>query len=282
MAHGNVSYPHPVLGNGDDIGLGTTDTITVACTVRDESVTLEIEGLRTENPTIDKLVDDGVAEWVIRIQCARTYYRSTVTTQEPAASTTIDGRELDGAVDIDVSLCAIVEIPGYLPDGMHADYGDQAFDLLVGDLVVLGGGFRFNVDKEFDPLRASVRSLMTVSEGDHEIGAFRVDLDDDLILISLSKHDWAAWNATKDHAPEILHASLVVPVLLHCIPKVVDYLGTRWADRLDVLLERVAAGEAPLHDDLARAQALLAGPKARGPMGRGLASLQMLIDQGDF
>ena len=281
MAIGHVSYPHPVLSNGDDIGLGTTDAIDLACTIRDESVTLEIEGLRTENPTIDKLVEDGLAEWVVRVQCARTYFRSTTTTRDGTASTTIDGRELDGAVDVDVSVCAVAEIPGFRPDGVHKDYGDQKVDLLVGDLLVLGGSFRFAVDKDFDPLRASVRSLMTVTEGDHDVGSFRVDLDDDLILVSLSKHDWASWNATKDHAPEILHASLVVPVLQHCIPRVEEFEGRRWADRMDVLLERVMSGDTPLHDDLSKAQALLSGPRDLGPMGRGLASLQMLIDRGD-
>lgn len=281
MAQGHVSYPHPVLGNDDDVSVGTTETIDLACTIRDESVTLEIEGLRTKNPIIDKLVEDRLAEWVVRIQCARTYFRSMTTTQDSAATITIDGRELDGAVAVDISLCAVAAIPGYQPDGVHGDYGDQKFDLMVGDLVVLGGRFTFTVDKEFDPLRASVRSLMTVSEGDHDVGAFRVDLDDDLILVSLSKHDWAAWNETKDHAPEILHACLVVPVLLHCIPKVGEYAGRRWADRMDVLLERAAAGNAALNNDLSKAQALLAGPKALGPMGRGLASLQWLIDRGD-
>lgn len=279
MAHGMISYPHPVLGNSDDFVIGGTDAVEVECTILDEKVSLDITGLDTKNPTLGKLIEDGAAVWVARVECARTYYRRAKLTADTKLSFDIDGRDLDGTVTVDISLCTKGELPKYAPVGLHPDYGSQSFSLAGGEVLALAGHFVFSVDKDFDPLRASARSLMTVMQGDHEVGPFRVDLDGDLIEVALSKADWESWNAVKGHSPAILHSAVVVPALIHALDRLEDYKGSKWADRLTVLEHRVSESHKPVPtDSLGRAQLLLLGPKELGPLGRGLASVQSLID----
>jgi hypothetical protein len=270
-----------VLGNRDDVLEGTVGGIEVACTVSDERVRLEVKGLSTGNPVIDNLVRDRQATWAIRIQCARTYYRRARLTTEDRISVDIDGRLLDGKVDVAIFLCAAEDIQGYRPVGLHPDYRDRSFDVRAGDVLALGGHFAFPVDKDFDPLKASAGSLMRVLCGGEETGPFHVELSGDFIEIYLSREDWESWNATKQHAPELLHSAVVVPTLMTALEQRRDFEGARWADRLELLLHRVAeALEPPPSGVLEEAQALLLGPDGRGPLGRGLARFEALLDEG--
>lgn len=269
MARGAASYPHPVLGNQDDVTIGdpTQAFSNADYSISDEKVTITLRGLRTDNPTIDQLVMQKKAHWVARLQCAGTYFRMSKTTCEQMLEWNLDGRELSGNCRLEVEVCARQVIDGYRPEGVHDDYGDCTFLLEPGAIIAIGGSARFNVDKEFDPLKAAVGSIMKVRKGEHETGAFRVDLTGPLIEVELSKQDWDRYHAAKQHVPGLLHATLVLPALMMALEKREhpDYKGLTWPERLTVIVDSLLeTGGVLAQEPVELAQALLRCPFSRG------------------
>jgi len=265
-----VSYPHPVLGNRDDVAIGKIDP-DVTYRVTDEVVTIDVRNLVTSNPTLDDLLSTGHASWGIRVQCARTYFRREFLTRANTCTITLDGHELEGRVDIDITLLASQPVPGYSPTGAHSDYGTTTFNLDRGEVLGVGPAFSFEIDKQFDPLRAPVASIMRISKGDHEVGPFRLVLEDEFIEIVLSQQDWARYAGVKDRVPGVLHVALVLPALLEGLRRLGEFAGRRWADRLRAIAE---ARDTDVSQPLAAAQVLL-----QQPLTRAFDELNVVLDR---
>jgi hypothetical protein len=254
-----ISYPHPVLGNVDDVTVGTINP-EVSFRATDEIVELNIRNLTTANPTFDSLLAEGSASWAIRVQCARTYFRHDFTSHVQDRDITLDGRDLEGRVDVEITLFAVKAISGHLPVGAHLDYGTTTFDLEPGEVLGVGPAFSFEIDKQFDPLRAPVASIMRISKGEHADGPFRVVLEDEFIEIILSHDDWMRYAGVRDRVPAVLHVALVLPALAEALRRIAEFSGRRWADRLRAIVE---AREVDTTQPLEAAQILLQQPLTR-------------------
>lgn len=263
MGNGGLAFPHPVLGNGDDIAVGQVEP-EIVYQANVEDVDLTVSGLKTGNPTLDDLIAKRQAHWSVRIQCARTYFRRELTTRDQRVAFRLDGSDLDGRIDVDVTLVAATAVSGYRPVGVHDDFGSTAFDIGPGDVLAVGPSFNFLIDKQFDPLRAPVSSFMRIGPGEEEIGPFRIDYDADLLTILLSKKDWDLYGLIKVRAPGVVHIGLVLPVLASALGKisagVEDYRGKRWWDRLSAIVQEKGLD---LSDPLKTAQELLQNPVTR-------------------
>lgn len=255
----SISYPHPVLGNGDDVGSGQIEP-DVSFTASEELVEISFDKLRTGNETLDAMLGNGKASWSIRVQCARTYFRTEYRTTESAYRVRLAGHELEGLVEIEVMLFAVEPLSAYLPAGAHQDYGGDTFDLKVGEVLGIGPTFTFNIDKQWDPLKAPVASIMRISKGEHVNGPFRLALEDDYIEILLSHEDWEQYAGVKERVPGVIHSALVLPALAEAVPRMVEYAGKRWADRLRAIAEH---RQIDIAKPLEAAQKLLQAPLAR-------------------
>lgn len=265
-----ISYPHPVLGNEDDVAVGRINP-EVSFRVTDEIVELSIRNLVTANPTLDSLLAAGNASWAIRVQCARTYFRSEFTTHAQSGDITLPGQDLEGRVDIEITLFAAKAVPGYLPAGAHPDYRARTFDLESGEVLGVGPAFSFEIDKQFDPLRAPVSSIMRISKGEHADGPFRLVLEDEFIEVVLSQEDWRRYAGVRDRAPAVLHVAIVMPALVEALPRLTEFAGRRWADRLRGIVE---AREVDTSRPIEAAQILL-----QEPLTRAFDELNLVLDR---
>lgn len=275
----NLSYPHPVLraDSGEpDIGIGSVSDIEIGFEVSERNIRIDLSRLVTNNPVIDSLIEAGAAGWFIRAQCPGTYYRRSWATSNKNFTITLDTRDVGNTVDLGVEVCARRPIEGYRPGGIHADYAGQAFDLREGDVLASAGRTVFSVDTAFDPLSASVESIINICEGDFEYGPFEVDLDDDIIRVSLSVKDWDRYQAIRNNWTGFIHSSIVVPTLVLALPLVQKHVGQKWADRLSALRSAAEAGGINAGTDLELAQELL-----RGPLRRGIDDIIREMDRGE-
>jgi len=237
MGLNTISYPHPVLGNGDDISNNVMEP-EVEYTITDEAIRLSASRLLTGHTGIDELVSSNYAQWQIRVQCNRTYMRANFLTSGPDWCHHLAGPDFEGTVDVETQVIAVRSIDDYSPDGAHSDYSSECFQIKPGELLAVGPAFRFHVDKNYDILKAPVSSLLQVREGDHEHGPFKVLLEDRLIFVELSKRDWQEYAGIRDRVPTILHSAVVLPVLAKAISDIGDYSDTIWANRLQEIIER--------------------------------------------
>jgi hypothetical protein len=266
-----VSFPHPVLGNGDDVAIGSLDC-DLTWQASAEVVELIFAGLTTGNPTLDDAVREGRATWLLRVQCARTYFRRIWAEPGPIASIRIPGPDLEGRVEVEARVCSTRPLD-WQPAGAHEDYGNLSFHLGDAEVLALGPSWRFHVDKEFDPLKAPVSSWMRIVQGDHDDGPFQVEFGDEIVTIRLSRKDWDQYPGVRDRASSVLHTGIVLPVLMQALLELKTDDGVRWKSRLQAVLDdRGLSSEQPLQT----AQELLAAPLARC-----LRDLNVKLDGGE-
>lgn len=259
MAANTISYPYPVLGNGDDIA-AEINVPGIEYTITDEAIQLTARNLSTGHETIDELVEKGFASWQIRLNCARTYMRENFITAGPEWTTNLAGPDYEGSVRLEVQVIAVRDIKNYVPAGAHEDYDDAKFHIKSGDLLAICPDYSFHVDKVYDPLKAPVASLLRVIEGEHKHGPFQLVLDDDLIFVKLSKTDWKEYAGIRDRVPALLHSTIVLSVMAAAISELNKYESTLWAGRIrDVLLKKDINTDYPLM----AAQELLDSPLTR-------------------
>lgn len=257
------SYPHPVLGNGDDIKGGFDPEFTYQLG-RDEIV-LTI-GFNLKNAGIASLIKKGRASFVVEVQCPSTFYRASFATRNDVHQINIPPKLLRERVTVGFFICADEAIAKYRPVDCHPDYAGASFDIEVGDMLATGGYSGFLADKDFDPMRPPVFSLIRINVGRHHEGPYDVDYGSEKITIELSKADWRKYleiSKEKDAIPS-LHAAIVLPVLVDAIQKVKNgngqYENMSWYGRLQTILETKGVDD---KEPLEAAQRILDNPSSR-------------------
>ena len=260
----NISYPHPVLGNEDDVQ--GSFSVTSRHGLGRKKIRLTIE-FKLENKTLEDMVKKKLAMYTIEVECSGTFYRKNFMIFDNKNPFIIeeDAHKMRGSVSVKFYIRANETIEKYEIEGCHSDYTGFQFSISKGDILAQGGKTLFSADKEFDPLKAAVSSFISVREDTKNAdGPMVIDYDDpEKIYIKLSRKDWKKYQelkGTKWIAP-IIHSSIVLPVLADALKIVIDNdsdrQGSRWFEMLNIILQQKS-----LMDDepLIAAQKILDGP----------------------
>ena len=266
------SYPHPVLGNGDD--LGGLFKVELTYELSRDDVVLN-PAFTLKNAGIEELVKKGKASFDIEVECRSTFYRRSFSTRNQSEKISIPAKLLRERVTVGFSVCADQDIRGYKPTEAHSDFeGAPPFDVEVGDVLAIVGQISFIAEKSFDPLRPPVSSFMSIMEGAHHEGPMQIDYEAEKITIILSKADWKEYLEVRGQKPVqgILHSAIVFPALVDAIHKIessaAEYENMNWYGRLDAIMEAKGLKD---KDPFEAAQKILDNPAARG--FRGISAL---------
>lgn len=270
----NISYPHPVLGNNDDVSGSFKSKF--YHTLGREKVSLRTE-FELENNTLKNMIWEKKAVFSIEVECNNTFYRNSFTTSKYESKFFIDARRLREYVTIKFFVRASERIENYEIEGSHSDYNDFKFDIDKGDILAFGGMISFIAEKEFDPLRPAVSSFMAVREGPEPSGPIAVDYEDpEKIYVILSKKDWGNYQRLKDRqgVASLLHSFVVFPVLvdaIRMIEKEDDIIeNTHWAKRIETIITQKNLS---LDSPVDTAQRML-----DSPVDRSFVSLENFLD----
>ena len=274
MRLSNRSYPHPVVGNGDDVpGAEFQASFDF---IPDKSNFYLTATVRCSSTVLGKAIEKGTACYTIHVECSNTMYRRAYDFGEETHRIAIPMTMIHDTVEVNAFVRAKASIPKYKVDGAHPDYDEMTFSVGPGDILAIGDGQTFDADHPIDPLRR-VGAMMVVERsseaGDHPMKA---DLGDDKIRILLCESDFAAYADMKavPHLTNHLTTTLVLPVLLEAI----HYIGGepdeaqnhKWARLLNRRLTDLDLGSSVT--DLEKAQRLL-----DLPIRRALASAQTYL-----
>ncbi len=270
------SYPHPVLGNEDD--LTGSFNVDFRYELGRKEVAL-LSAFSIKSPALEELIRKNRASFFVELECRSTFFRTCFSTREPRERFSIPATRVRERVTVGFYVCADEDISGYRPSDCHPDYEGTAFDVEKGDVLATGGFCSFIAEKDFDPLRPPVSSFMAIREGRHHEGPMEVDYDEEKITIELSRADWQEYasNIRRQKVAEgVLHASIVLPVLVSAIQHIKDrnpdYEGKNWFGRLETILETKGLRE---RDPLEAAQKIL-----DNPVTRALSGLVALFEPG--
>ena len=262
MANNQRSYPFPVLGNGDDIkGEFVPD---FECALDPRTITLNLK-LVLQNKTLENLINQNLASFVVEVQCAGTFFRKTFQSNKKSWSEDVPASDLRDKVDLRFYICANKFIANYRPEGLHPDLVVEGFNIHIekGDILADGGSGSFIADKEFHPLKSPISSFVKIRCNNKNNAPVEVSYDDDNIIIYLSKNDYKLYNQTKEDAPSIMHCSIVLPVItsaLYMMSESNKYGNTPWRDRIEQICKE--RGYDP-DDHLITAQRMLGFPVNR-------------------
>lgn len=267
------SYPHPVLGNRDDVP-GAGFQATLAASSDKENFYIDVD-VRCSSDVLKALVAEKKAAYVVHVECTNTLYRNATQFHEPNYRLVIPTSKLSERFEINVFACALQRIPGYSIPGAHPDYIGATFELSEGDIIALGDGHEFPIESE-DAL-ARVGSIMVIRESTvQDDGPMQVEFNDQKIVIILSKRDFKSYKdlKTDERLSSILTCGIVLPVLAQAITHVKEADSElerlRWFDNLK---RRIEGLEHPSQEPLEIAQKLL-----ELPIKRALASANALRD----
>jgi hypothetical protein len=269
------SFPHPVLGNNDDV-VGSFSPELTRSNDR-ELMSLEFKDLRTGNGSIDAMITGGAACVAILMDCAATELRELFVTHDEGLLVEIPLANVRKQMEVICLVLALEEIEEYKPENLHEDYGDAAFRLDKGDILAISHDWRIDLGSDWDPLRAPIPAIMRIRRGDFDSGPFEIRMDDDKIIVEVSRTDFESYNRRKTDCPALIHSSIVLPVLTHAIAEheKTDFKEYPWAQRLQQLLEQnpnIGTGGDPLD----AAQKLL-----ELPVERGFAALDRVLTMED-
>ena len=255
------SFPHPVVGNADDV---PGAEFQAALEFRSDKTTFYLKAtVRSSSKTLNKLIAKGAACYTLHVECGNTLFRRTFDFNATEHEVPIQASLLHGDVEVNAFVRAKSAIPKYAVDGAHEDYGDATFAVSPGDVLAVGDGYLFDANHDTDALRR-VGALMEVEQspkpGDQPMEA---DFYKDKIVILLCESDFVAYRELKVDAKLNGHltTTLVLPVLIEAIHRLDDEddgQDFKWGRILRQRIDALPPGSKS--DALQKAQALLVGP----------------------
>lgn len=270
------SYPHPVLGNRDDIP-GAAFQTTLEMSTDRQSVYINAE-IACSCGVLNDLLSSDRAMFVLHVECSNTLFRRAYEFNERLHRISISVDKLNDVVEVNLFVIATDRIPDYRIPEAHPDYAGAVFDISRGDILAVGEGQVFHIESDFDSLRR-VGSIMQISESpkDGDI-AMELAFEGDKIVIFLSKSDFADYKMLKHHESVRvpLTTTIVLPVLveaLRILKEESDGIddARRWVRALSRRIEN-------LDLNLEMQPLLLAQSLLELPVKRALSSSRMLAE----
>ena len=270
------SYPHPVLGNRDDVPSAAFQATLEMSTDR-QYVYVNVK-VACSCETLNALIKENRAAFVLHIECSNTLFRRAYEFQPMEYRISIPADNLNDAIEVNVFAHAICDIPDYHIPEAHSDYGDAIFDIRCRDILAVGEGQVFYIESKFDSLK-NIGSIMqiSVSKKDGDI-PMEPDFNGEKIVIYLSKNDFEDYKVLKHHEGVRGHLSttIVLPVLveaLHILKEKDESAGIEDPRRWVRTLARRIEGMDTQMEVFQLAQKLL-----ELPIKRALASARGLVD----
>lgn len=216
------SFPHPVVGNRDDVP-GVAFQATTEMTTDSEYAYVDTK-VTCSSSTINKLVQEGNASFVVHVECGNTLFRKAYPFRQSEARFQISLQLLSEDVEVNVFAQADKDVPAYKVDKAHADYDTSTFGVERGDILAVAEGRVFTIESDFDSIRR-IGSIMQITEShsddEHPI---KLNLLTDKLMVILSKKDFAQYKrlAHSESFVGPLSTIIVLPALMAALQHVRD------------------------------------------------------------
>lgn len=200
------SFPHPVLGNEDDV-LGAAFQA-VFEVESDRDYFYLITTFQCSSATLIALIEAKKAAFVMHVECTNTVYRARLASVDCENRFAVSSGDLNGSVEVNFFICAQQDILGYQIEGAHSDYDDVSFQIRKGDILAKADGRVFDAAQDYDAVK-KISTIMQIEEAPEEgDGPMRAIYEADRIRILLAKPDYRKYALLKQNA-RIHHSSFL-------------------------------------------------------------------------
>lgn len=278
MRFDTYSFPHPVLGRGDDID-GDPDFTAEIEDEDDEKFVVSLQ-YRVDNHDIECLIAEGKATFLCEISCSATLFRTVVTGGDYKQVFYINKNYVRDNVEFLFLVVAVEPILGYANSKTHPELAGIQSDIDIGDVLAFLGAQGFEAGIAFKNIKAA-STILEIVEGAQTSGNFEVLLDSAKIQVRLPKDDYARYSmpeiARNSQLASIFHSSIALPTLVYALQQHDEHADRSWARavlwRVENELEAKGMSLEP-EKHLEIAQELLGAP-----VGRMLSDISSLLSR---
>lgn len=156
----NRLYPHPVLRENNDDYINSSFEMDLSYERDIKRLKLNIS-FKLNNKTLEKMILDEKAQYVIHIECPKTSYRKIITTTEKILSENLKDENILGKIQVTSFIVVKENILDYENESFNSDYFGMKFNLEKGTILAIGDSYKIDVDKEKESL-GNVPSIFTI------------------------------------------------------------------------------------------------------------------------
>ena len=215
------NFPYPVLDPAGRDVAGSAFQITFTAGATQTAFHLDVK-FSLHNETLEQLIKEKRAIFVVHVDCNATFFRKAFTTHEPEIRLTIDETDVKRELGLTFFVCATESISGYSIAGMDDLYGDTKFQVGKGDVLAYAEPETYQIFGK-DSLK-KISSIMLVREGEDDLVVPYINYDREKIVLSLPKEQYSRYGQYKTHplVGATMLTAVITPVLVDAVQKMLD------------------------------------------------------------
>lgn len=218
------SFPFPVLGAGDDVTseIGFSGDPRISYTTQDLELRFR---LRTDDSDLRQLVSERAVAIKAKWSCTATMSSGYLDLSEVDVKhdgwkfiTSLDQRLVRNSVDVEVLAVANRDFSNFRWRGTNEEFGPVSWQMRAGDVVAVFGSFRFNVEKQYDPLNPPLGSLLRIQIDNTQRESMLLNFNEDEYVVVTLSPDAGSKMQFQDDSVKV--SLLVMPALLQMVSDV--------------------------------------------------------------
>lgn len=226
----NRLFPYPVLClDNDDY---VSSSFGVKCTVKEElaNLVLDFEFVLSENEELKWLIREGLAEFVIHIECTYTAFRTIVKTSGTSIIYRIPKSKVNVEITLVGAIVAAKKISSFRSKHLNVDYQDEDISFERGAILAYSNMPRIFVTKNYEELIGDntfftvIRRVKT-EQNEHNPVTYDINGPKIKILVDEEIYDEYARYRNNGNMKALTGTLLVMPAVIYMV-ETLRYEGT--------------------------------------------------------
>ncbi|ONI42808.1 hypothetical protein AN639_02305 [Candidatus Epulonipiscium fishelsonii] len=224
-------YPYPVLWNANDDYVSSSFSCNMNIENQKKQVIVNVE-FNLNNSSLEKLIQNGKAEYVVHIESSSCFYRTSKSTSDTKMQITLEDSNLLSKIELSSFIVAKTDIVNYSDRNFNADYAWTSFKIEKGSILAIGEQYSANIEKELESF-SKIESIFTIYRKNVDDNmTMGIDLDNNKICIELNIKDYDHYVNRASTCPNILNSILIFPTLIYAFERLKesfdDYTDYSW------------------------------------------------------
>ncbi len=287
----NRLFPYPVLSVDSDDYSDSEFNVTAEVVEQNTNNIVLKFNIDLNNKGMKRLVDKGLAEYVIHIECSTTAFRTTIHTFSQEETYRISNGKVNGEVTLLGMVVSRDEIPHFNNVLLNSDYDEADITIPNAAIMAYCNMPKLRVLKNYEEL-ANDESLFSIVKrntfDEYEEKPITFAFDTDRIKITVDEAVYKVYLQYKDNIQmqPLVHSLLLLPALVDVLDALrtqgaEDYEDKRWFIAFDKMFE--ASGK-DFVDDVIYGEGTIieiAQEMLRSPIGRAFTCIPELLGDGE-
>jgi hypothetical protein len=287
MKFEGILFPHPVLGRDDDVQ-GKYCVVDPIYIRGKETSKITVEHELFNDP-ITELLKNGNAAFATEVHCKNTGYRETFSCLQGLSNRAIQEIEIPNgrlrAIVETMSLVVATKTFRYsFNNSWNTDYNGKIFTVKKGMPLAYGGEARIDIPEENDGKKGGQSFIRIIMNDGNKNGPFDVNLDDDPIVVVLSRKDFDMYSklSRRSENSQLFISSIALPAISYAIanmegPSGCSFNDCKWYQAIDARMQtspELAELEKTEVHSIKAAQIIL-----KSPLGKMLEQMMTIEDE---